>query len=113
MKNEIRAKTVGCKVTESEHALIETLAQRKNRSISDWCRESLIACAAAENEADPTRTVLEELLALRTIVSTILFRIANGQKIEEDQMTALIKKADESKRHRAEEMLSRSKDESR
>ena len=113
MKNELRTKTVGCKVTESEHALIEALAQRKNRSVSDWCRESLIACAGAENGADPTRTVLEELLALRTILGTILFRIANGQKIEEEQMTALIKKADESKRHRASELLSRSKDESR
>jgi hypothetical protein len=49
-------------------------------------------------------------LALRTIVSTILFRMANGQKIEDEQMSALIKKADESKRHRAEELLSRSTD---
>ena len=113
MKNELRAKTVGCKVTESEHALIEAVAQRKNKSVSDWCRESLIACAAAENGADPTTTVLGELLALRTIVSTVLFRIANGQKIEEEQMSTLIKKADESKRHRADELLNRSKDQSR
>jgi hypothetical protein len=113
MKNELRTKTVGCKVTETEHAIIETLAQRKNRSVSDWCRESLIACATAENGADPARTVLEELLALRTIVSTILFRIANGQKIEEEQMTKLIEKADGSKRNRADELLSRSRGELR
>jgi hypothetical protein len=110
MKNELRTKTVGCKVTESEHALIEAFAQRNKRSVSDWCRESLIACASSEIEADPTKTVLEELLALRTIVGTILFRIANGQKIEEEQMTMLIKKADESKRNRASELLSQSKD---
>jgi len=111
MKNELRTKTVGCKVTESEHALIEALAQRKNRSVSDWCRDSLIACAAAEQKgADPTRAVLEELLALRTIVSTILFRLANGQKIEEEQMTKLINRADGSKGHRAQELLGLSKD---
>jgi hypothetical protein len=113
MKNELRAKTVGCKVTESEHALIEAFAQRKNKTVSDWCRESLIACASAEDEPDPARTVLEELLALRTIVGTILFQIANGQKVEEEQMTTLIKKADGSKRHRASELLSRSKDQTR
>jgi hypothetical protein len=110
MKNELRTKTVGCKMTESEHALIEALAQRKNRSVSDWCRDSLIACVAAEPKGiDPARTVLEEILALRTIVSTILFRLANGQKIEEEQMTKLIEKADGSKGHRAEELLRQTK----
>ena len=56
-------------------------------------------------QTDPAITVLEELLALRTIVSTILFRIANGQKLPDDQMAGLIEKADGSKRSRAEELL--------
>jgi len=107
MKNELRTRTVGCKMTEGEHALLESLAQRNNKSLSNWCRDTLKACATAEqrSKADPTRTVLEELLALRTIVSTILFRIANGQKLPDDQMAALIEKADGSKQDRAEELL--------
>ena|SRR5438094_1616145 len=107
MKDNHRTKTVGCKMTESEHALLESLAQRKGKSLSDWCREVLIAHGTAEQnpKADPSTTVLEELLALRTIVSTILFRIANGQKLPDDQMAALIEKADGSKRVRAEQLL--------
>jgi hypothetical protein len=107
MKDNHRTKTVGCKMTENEHALIESLAQRKGKSLSDWCREALIACAVAEQKpkVDLTRTVLEELLALRTILMTILFRIASGQKLGEDQMKAVVEKADGSKRSRAEELL--------
>ena len=107
MKDNHRTKTVGCKMTENEHALIESLAQRKGKSLSDWCREALIEYATVEQnpKADPAVTVLEELLALRTIVSTILFRIANGQKLPDDQMAGLIEKADGSKRSRAEELL--------
>src|SRR5262249_19151450 len=107
MKDNHRTKTVGCKMTEDEHALIESLAQRKGKSLSDWYREALIAYAKAEHspKTDPAITVLEELLALRTIVSTILFRIANGQKLPDDQMAGLIEKADGSKRGRAEELL--------
>jgi hypothetical protein len=36
---------------------------------------------------------------------TILFRIASGQKLGEDQMKAVVEKADGSKRSRAEELL--------
>src|SRR5262249_15380892 len=106
MKDNHRTKTVGCKMTEDEHALIESLAQRKGKSLSDWCRDALIAYSAEHSpKTDPAITVLEELLALRTIVSTILFRIANGQKLPDDQMSALIEKADGSKRCRAQDML--------
>ena len=107
MKDNHRTKTVGCKMTENEHALIESLAQRKGKSLSDWCREALIAYATAEQtpKTDPARLALEELLALRTIVSTMLFRIANGQRLPDDQMAALIEKADGAKRGRAEELL--------
>ena len=109
MKNELRSRTVGCKMTDSEHALLESLAQRKNKSLSDWCRDALIAAATAEQkpQGDPTRAILEELLALRTIVLTILFRVANGHKLGEEQMTAVVEKADGSKRDRAVELLAK------
>src|SRR5262249_37685050 len=107
MKNELRTKTVGCKMTETEHAFLESLAQRKRKSLSDWCREALIGCAAAEQKpkVDLMRTLLEELLALRTILMTILFRIASGQKMGDEQMKAVVEKADSSKRVRAQELL--------
>src|SRR5262249_3349102 len=107
MNDNHRTKTVGCKMTESEHALIESLAQRKNRSLSDWCRDALLVCATGEqaSKVDLARTILEELLALRTIINTILFRIANGQKVGEEQMVTLIENADNTKRNRAEELL--------
>jgi hypothetical protein len=107
MKNELRTKTVGCKMTETEHALLESLALRKKKSLSDWCREALLLCGEAEQKpkVDLTRTVLEELLALRTILMTILFGIASGQKLGEQQMKAVVERADGSKRSRAEELL--------
>src|SRR5215510_13210696 len=107
MKDNHRTKTVGCKMTEDEHALIESLAQRRVKSLSDWCREALITYASAEHSAktDPAISQLWKRLALRTIFSTILFRIVNGHTLLDDQMSALIEKEDGSKRGRAQEML--------
>jgi hypothetical protein len=53
--------------------------------------------------ADPV--ILAELLAFRTIVLNLLFKISNGQPVTADDMQRLIDRADGDKVRRAHERL--------
>jgi hypothetical protein len=79
VKPTLRTKSVGTKVTEEEYARLEALAG--SQSLSEWVRDTLLAAdrLAAVTPAD--KAVLGELLALRTILLNMLFKVANGEKI--------------------------------
>jgi hypothetical protein len=94
-----RTKGISTKVTEEEYAMFERLAG--NETLSEWTRGVLLR-AATTPSAEPA---VVEILALRTIVLNLLFKIANGQPITADDMKRLIDRADGDKVRRAQERL--------
>ena len=57
-REELRTKTAGCKVTESEHAALEEAAARAGLTLSDWCREALTTAAWVRKYLDESRPQL-------------------------------------------------------
>jgi len=56
--------------------------------------------------AIPTEeTVIAEVLAVRTILVNVLYRIANGERLTEEEMRKLIERADAGKGQKAREKL--------
>ena len=107
MKPEPRVRTVGSKVTEDEYAALEELAQAEGQTLSEWSRRALLSFLGSTNNANPTteETVIAEVLALRTILLNVLFRIANGERLTEEEMRKLIERADAGKGQKAREKL--------
>jgi hypothetical protein len=66
----------------------------KGQALSDWCREALLfqANQTKERSSDVESIVLEEVLALRTVLTTILFHISHGRPVKEGDMRALLEK---------------------
>jgi hypothetical protein len=95
----LRTKGLSTKVTEDEYARFERLAD--GETLSEWTRATLLK-ATTTPSADP---VLAELLAFRTIVLNLLFRIANDQPVTAEEMQALIDQADGDRVRRAQERL--------
>jgi hypothetical protein len=76
----------------------------------EWVRE-LVLQAFARPAAEATvaeRTVLSEVLALRTILINIIYDQANGHEIAPERMRELIAKADAGKVEKALERLKES-----
>src|SRR5436309_14788693 len=96
----LRTKGLSTKVTEEEYARFERLAN--GETLSEWTRDMLLK-ATATRPADPV--VVAELLAFRTIVLKLLFKIANGQPVTAEDMQRLIERADGDKVRRAHERL--------
>jgi hypothetical protein len=50
VKPPLRTKSIGFKVSEEEHAQLETAAQTSGRTLGEWCREAILR-GGASNEA--------------------------------------------------------------
>jgi hypothetical protein len=100
VKPVFRRKSIGTKVSEEEYARLEALAG--GRALGEWVREVLL------READGRRTeeiVLAEVLALRTILLNAFYKLAQGEKLTEEGMQAIIDRADATKVQKAAERI--------
>ncbi|MGO9088279.1 MAG: plasmid mobilization protein [Candidatus Sulfotelmatobacter sp.] len=110
VKPPLRTKTLGTKVSEEEFAQLEGAASERGLTLSEWCRETLLARVNGQGvtSADPGRTghaLMAELVALRAILLNVLFKLANGEKPTAEEMQRLIDRADADKLKKARERL--------
>jgi len=115
VKPPLRTKTLGTKVSEEEFAQLEGAASERGLTLSEWCRETLLASVNRQEEksADSGGTgqavfassIMAELVALRAILLNVLFKLANGEKPTAEEMQRLIDRADSDKLKKARERL--------
>ena len=110
VKPPLRTKTLGTKVSEEEFAQLEGAASERGLTLSEWCRETLLASVNGQDEksADSGGTgqaLMAELVALRAILLNVLFKLANGEKLTAEEMQRLIDRADSDKLKKARERL--------
>ena len=98
----LRTKSVTTKVTESEYVRLEELASASGVNLSEWIRGKLLG---ADRSGGDAGVVLEEVLALRTILVNLLVALGKGEPMTHEQMQALIERADGAKAKRALERL--------
>ena len=92
----LRTKSVSTKVTEEEYARFEALAGE--RTISEWARHVL---SRAANPHTCEQTILAEVLALRTALLNLFFKLATAKRITEDEMQQIIELAEADKMKKA------------
>ena len=97
----LRTKSVTTKVTEAEYARLEEQAALAGLNLSEWIRGRLLG----DRSGGEAVVVLEEVLALRTILINLVFSLGKGEPMTHEQMQALIERADGSKAKRALERL--------
>jgi hypothetical protein len=110
VKPPLRTKSIGTKVSDEEYTQLETAAQTGGLTLSEWCRETLLANVNGQEakSADSGRAdqaLMGELVALRTILLNVLFKQANGETLTAEEMQALIDRADAGKIRKARERL--------
>lgn len=95
-KPAFRTKSIGTKVTEEEFARFEELAAAVGQSRAEWVRARLLAPATAGTEV-----VLAEVLALRSILLNLFFKVSQGQAVAAEEMKSIIERADSGKLEKA------------
>ena len=106
MKTPSRTRSVGTKVSQEEYARLEACAANEQLSISEWSRQALLAAANVVQGSTAEKTILAEVIALRTIVANLIYTFTSEGKVTAEQMRAFIERADGTKSKRATELLS-------
>ena len=101
MKGPLRDRSLGTKLTEVEYARVEAAALRAGIGLSEWCRRVALSAADRDDGQRPDDVLLAELLALRAVLLNVMFRLANGGGITQEEMRQLIERADKDKQKRA------------
>ena len=103
---DTRTRAIGFRVTENDFANLQALAEREGRPLGEWCREIIFEKVKGQGRSPAVldQVILEELLALRMIVTSLLFDLTKG-KMTPEQMEKLFAQVDEAKLKRAEEIL--------
>ena len=105
VKAILRTKSIGTKVTEEEYARLDEMAAAAGRSRAEWVRAILIRQLDERAAKAQDETVFAELLGLRAILLNLLFKVAKGERMSEEQMQSLIAAADAGKIERARKLL--------
>ena len=106
--DQLRNRTVGSKVTESEYARLAAIAERKGVTLGEWCREVLLATTNDSQEVTATtaeQALLAEVVALRTILLNALYKLAPQEYLTDRDLDRLIERADKDRFQRARERL--------
>jgi len=69
VKPPLRTKSIGFKVSEEEHAQLETAAQAGGSTLGEWCREVVLASASDAERSDPA---LAEIVGVRLLLVNVL-----------------------------------------
>lgn len=101
--DQLRSRTVGCKMTDAECERLTALAEAGGLTLSEWCRNVLLARADGEKHRTVDEIVLAEVLALRTILLNAFYQLARGETLTPTEMQSLIERADQNKLSKAQE----------
>lgn len=106
--DQLRNRTVGSKVTESEYAQLAAIAEREGVTVGEWCRGVLLARVNAAQGVAATateQTLLAEVVALRAILLNALYKLAPQEDLTDQDLDRLIERADRDRFHRARQRL--------
>ena len=110
VRPSLRTRSVGARLTPAEYASLERQAEASGQSLSEWCREVMLA--SVNGQAPKTRqsgtevqAIMAEVVALRTILLNVLYKQANGETLSAEEMQRLIERADADKLKKAAERL--------
>ena len=94
--------TLGIRVTEQERSTLEQRAEEACLSLSEWCRQLLLAGIAISPE---TRLILSELLALRKVFLALKVDRIHGQELTESRIKEVVDQTEATKFAMAERRI--------
>jgi hypothetical protein len=74
--DQIRNRTVGCKMTDSEAERLTAVAEQDGMTLGEWCREAILRGGSASD--DPA---LAEIVGVRLLLVNVLRPLAAGEKL--------------------------------
>ena len=82
VKPPLRTKTVGTKVSEEEFAQLEGAASERGLTLSEWCRETLLASVNGQDEKSADSGGTGQALRIAHHHGIAIFNLARPEYVE-------------------------------
>jgi hypothetical protein len=96
---------ISARVSATEYEAVCQLAAASEKTVSSWLRDLMINATATTTKEEIENILLGEILAMRSISITLLYKIATRAAITEGTVREIIKLADTDKALRAANQL--------
>ena len=115
VRPSLRTRSVGARLTASEYDSLKRQAEASGQSLSEWCREVMLASVNGqppngERGDGGSEALMAEVVALRANLLNVLFKQVNGERLTPEEMQWLIDRADSDKVRKARERLEQPSD---
>ncbi len=99
-----RHKTTSTKLTETEYAQVEQIAESRGQWLSEWVRDVLLA-AIREQRSPQVVAAFTELQSIRLLLVNTLEPLLRGEKMTPEQFKEMLRYVKTNKRKAAADML--------
>jgi len=102
-----RSRSIGTKLTPDEERQVLAAAQAEGKAPSEWVRELLLRGAVAGNRGEMEMHLFTELVGIQMLLMNALDPLLRGEKVTQEQLTALYRRVQTTKAAQAQELLAK------
>jgi hypothetical protein len=102
-----RSLNLSTKLTVAESKCIEDAALRVSKTPSEWARDVLLRTAAFASHSEMELHIFTELVGIQMLLMNALEPLLRGDKLAQEQLTALFRRVQTNKAGQAQELLAR------
>ena len=98
-KKEFRRRYLGFRLTDDQHAAVSSVAEQQGVKPGEWCR-AVVLEHTRKREGPVSffeQMLVEELTALRSVVSSVVYDLATESSLSVERMNEIIAHADQVK----------------
>lgn len=102
-----RSRSIGTKLTPDEEKQILAAAEAQGKVPSEWARELLLRGAVLSHQGEMELHIFTELVGIQMLLMNTLEPLLRGDKISQEQLTALFRRVQTTKATQAKELLAK------
>jgi hypothetical protein len=102
-----RSRSIGTKLTPDEARQILAAAEAEGKAPSEWTRDLLLRGAVASKRGEMEMYLFTELVGIQMLLMSALEPLLRGEKMAQEQLTALYRRIQTTKAVQAQELLAK------
>ncbi len=104
---EPRTQSIATRFTRSEEQALQKRAEANSQNLREWARDVLLRVALNENPAEMEMHIFTELVGIQMLLMNALEPVLRGEKMAQEQLTALYRRIQTTKAAQARELLAK------
>ena len=103
----LRSQSIGTKLTLHEERQVLAAAEAEGKTPSEWARDQLLRGAATSIRGEMEMHLFTELVGIQMLLMNALEPLLRGEKVTQEQLTALYRRIQTTKAAQARELLAK------